>query len=375
MGKDLKGKELGVGISQQKDGLYMARFTNKRGKRVVKRFKKLQECRQWIANAVYDNEHSDICFSSDMTVNAWYEYWIGLKRRVLRNNTAYNYEYYYKRYVEQVIGRMLLSEVTPLLCQRILLNMADKGLKTSTIKLVKTFMSNFFESARENGIIASNPCAVKIETRIGKDSEERMALTIDEQKKLLGAVADRERELQFRFILQTGIRISELNGLKWSDIDFEKKVMSIERILSYNQKTKKFEFGPPKSKAGIRTIPLTEEAIKLLKKQKEKNKRIKVVPIEWSDLIFLSKKGTPIHTTAYDRTLREICKKIGMRCISVHILRHTFATRCIEGGMLPKILQKILGHSNITMTMNLYVHATEDEKIKEIEKVAFALCV
>ncbi len=375
MGKDLKGKELGVGISQQKDGLYVARFTSRAGKRIAKRFKKYQECRQWIADAMYNDEHSDIRFSSNMTVDAWYEYWINLKRRVLRKRTIYSYEFYYKKHVKLYMGKMLLSEVNSLLCQKVLLDMADKGLKTSTIKIVKSFMFSLFESAKENGIIDYNPCNRKIEARIGKDSEERMALTLEEQRKLLSVVSETRNECQFRFILQTGIRISELTGLKWSDIDFDKKVMNIERILSYNQATRTFEYGPPKSKAGIRCVPLTDEAIKILKKKKEQNKKLKVIPLEWSDLIFLSKNGTPVHTTTYDRSLKIICEKAKIRCISVHILRHTFATRCIEGGMLPKILQKILGHSNIAMTMNLYVHATEDEKIKEIEMVAPALRV
>ncbi len=93
--------------------------------------------------------------------------------------------------------------------------------------------------------------------------------------------------------------------------------------MEYRYKAGKWRVRPPKSKAGYRTVPLTDEAIRILKDQK----------------------------------------------------RHTFATRCIEGGMKPKTLQKILGHSNIGITMNLYVHITEDEKLKEINLVADALRV
>ena len=93
MGKDLKGKELGVGILQQADGLYVARFTDKRGRRRSKRFTKLQECRQWIADETYIDEHTDIENASDMIVDAWFEYWISIKNR--RYNYFRNWSSYY----------------------------------------------------------------------------------------------------------------------------------------------------------------------------------------------------------------------------------------------------------------------------------------
>ena len=97
MGKDLRGKELGVGISQREDGLYVGRYTNKYGNRVQKVLPKLQEVRQWLADSKYQDEHSNIDFPSSMTVNAWFEYWIGIKRQTVRRNTVRNHEErYYK---------------------------------------------------------------------------------------------------------------------------------------------------------------------------------------------------------------------------------------------------------------------------------------
>ena len=91
--------------------------------------------------------------------------------------------------------------------------------------------------------------------------------------------------------------------------------------------------------------------------------------------MFLCRKGTPIKNSTYDTALFKICDKAQIPRFSMHVLRHTFATRCIEGGMKPKTLQIILGHSNIGITMNLYVHTIEEEKLKEIELVADALNV
>lgn len=91
--------------------------------------------------------------------------------------------------------------------------------------------------------------------------------------------------------------------------------------------------------------------------------------------MFLCRQDTPIKNSTYDTALFKICDKAQIPRFSMHVLRHTFATRCIEGGMKPKTLQIILGHSNIGITMNLYVHTTEEEKLKEIELVANALNV
>ena len=126
---------------------------------------------------------------------------------------------------------------------------------------------------------------------------------------------------------------------------------------------------------GLYAARFTDEAIRILKAQKEKNSKLKVTKMEWKDQVFLCRKGEPVKNSTYDTALFKICDKVGIKRFSMHVLRHTFATRCIEGGMLPKTLQKILGHSNIGITMNLYVHITEEEKQKEIDLVAKILNV
>lgn len=375
MGKDLKGKELGVGISQQSDKLYVARFTDKFGIRKTKRFKKLQECRQWIADASYISKHSDIENASDILVDTWYEYWIGIKKQTVRPNTVRNYSERYERNIKGIIGKKLLSEVKPIHCQKIFSDMAEQGYKTTTIYQTRITLYNMLEFAKENDVILSNPCKKSVKSDIGKPSEKKVALTIDEQRKFLMAATGQSYENQYKFVLQTGLRTGELVGLKWSDIDFGKRTVAISRTMEYRYKVGEWRVGPPKSKSGYRTIPLTDEAIRILKDQKEKNSKIKVINIEWRDQVFLSRKGEPVKNSTYDTALFKICDKAEIRKFCMHILRHTFATRCIEAGMIPKTLQKILGHSNIGITMNLYVDATEEEKTKEMELVAEALKV
>ena len=157
-------------------------------------------------------------------------------------------------------------------------------------------------------------------------------------------------------------------GLKWKDVDLKSKTIQIRRSMEYRYSAKEWRIGEPKNKSGYRTILLTKEAVAILKKQKEKNKRISEISTEWEEFVFLCRKGTPVKNSTYDTALFKICDKAKIPRFSMHILRHTFATRCIEAGMKPKILQMLLGHSNIGITMNLYVHTTEEEKKKEWQK-------
>lgn len=375
MGKDLKGKELGVGINQQKNGLYSARFVDKYGKPRQKRFKKLQECRQWIADASYIDEHSNLAQANDMMVDAWFEYFIGIKKKTVRPNTVRNYTERYEANIKPVIGKMLITDVKPLHCQKIFLDMAEDGYRTSTLYQTRIALYTMFELAKENDVLRYNPCKKSVKSDMGKPSDKKEALTIEVQKRFLEGATGQSYENQYRFLLQTGIRTGELVGLKWEHVDFENHILSIEQSVEYRYKVGEWRIGEPKSKAGYRKVPLTEEAIRILKTQKEKNRKIREIPEEWSEYIFLSRKGEPVKNSTYDTALFKICDKVGIKRFSMHVLRHTFATRCIEADMKPKTLQKILGHSSIQITMNLYVHVTEEEKQKEIELVAEALKV
>lgn len=370
MGKDLKGKELGVGISQTKRGDYTARFTDKFGKRQQKYFKKLHECKKWLADAQFLDEHSNVNNPHNMIVDAWFDYWIDVKKRTVRPNTVRNYTERYYHNIKPVIGNMVLSKVNSIHCQNIMNKMADDGYRSTTIYQARIALYNMFEYAFQNDVIVKNPCNKMVKSDIGKETKKKTAITIPEQVKLLKVIAGTAYEYQFRFMLQTGLRSGEMIGLRWSDVDFDKRLLTIERSTEFRYSTQEWRTGKPKSKSGYRTIPLTDEAISILKLQKIKNSTFPLIHYEWRDTIFLCKKGTPVKNSTYDSSLFKHCDKANIPRISMHILRHTFATRCIEAGMKPKTLQTILGHSNIGITMNLYVHITEEEKTLEMDSIA-----
>lgn len=374
MGKDLKGKELGVGISQRKDGLYSARFTGRDGKRRQKYFKKLQECRKWIADAQFEDEHGDINAFGEMTVDAWFEYWIeNIKGSTIKYNTFSNYKSRFEYNISPCIGKMLLVNVKPLHCQNVLNQMASNGYKNSSINLTRIIMNLLFDDAVENGIIQKNPVTKNVKCTQGKESQARSAITGEELPLFMNAIRKSGYYSQFALVMQTGLRVGELAGLKWPDVDFEKRCINVCRTLTY--RNREWRESTPKSKAGFREIPLTEDAFKILKDVKAKRTKMDVVPMQYHDMVFLSANGIPILPTTYNNALRLISRRIGIKQVSMHILRHTFATRCIEAGMRPKTLQDILGHASIEMTMNIYVHVMKDTKLKEMSEIESALKV
>ena len=173
MGKDLKGRELGVGISQRKSGLSTARFTDRLGKRRQQYFKKLQECRSWLANAQFQNKHRGIYAASNMTVNAWFDYWINeIKRNNIRESIKALYENRYKMNIQEQIGIMVLADIKPLHCQNILNKMADTY-SNNTIKKVRAILYSLFADAEENGLISKNPVTKSVKCISGKKPKEK----------------------------------------------------------------------------------------------------------------------------------------------------------------------------------------------------------
>ena len=174
MGKRFKRQRTWAREYPKKYGLYSARFVDRFGKRKHKRFKKLQECRAWIADATYVDEHSDISIPSDMLVNQWFDYWIGIKKKIVRSNTVRNYTERYIKNIKPVIGEMPLSDVKPLHCQKIFYDMADQEYRTSTIYQARIALYNMFEYAKENEVLCSNPCKKSVKSDMGKHLRRRL---------------------------------------------------------------------------------------------------------------------------------------------------------------------------------------------------------
>lgn len=378
MGKNLKGKEIGKGICQRKDGLFVARFVEKAGERHAKLFKTVPEARNWLEEARYADKHDSLPLVSEITVDQWFEYWIENIVGDRAPNTRRNYRERYVHNIQPCIGRMLLTEVKPMHCKMVL-NRMEESYAGGTIRQAYITMGSMFKSALMNDMILKHPMNGVLYTKPVRAVDDIHFLTVDEQEVFLEAAKRSHNYRQYALILETGLRTGELIGLTWDAINFEKRMLTVNKTLEYRHKDKEWRAGPPKTKQSYRTIPLTNRAFDILKElydERDTRKKSDILSLELEyidrrtgqmsklrmcDLVFINwRTGEPAKNSSYDTHLYKLCDEAGIKHFCMHALRHTYATRAIERGVPPKVLQKLLGHASMKTTMDRYVHVTDD---------------
>lgn len=386
MGKDLKGKECGMGLCQRKDGRYAARFTDKFGNRKERFFHSLPEARNWLEDAKYADKHGSLLVPSDMTVDTWFEFWIEDIVGDLSPNTRRNYRDRYQHNIQPIIGTMRLVDVKPLHCKMVL-NRMEKKYAGSTIRQAYITMGILFRSAVMNDLIIKHPMDGIRYNKPVRAVDDIKFLTLEEQQKFLEAAHRSHNYYQYALLLETGLRTGELVGLTWDAIDWEKRTLTVNKTMEYRYGDKQWRAGPPKTQHSYRTIPLTNQAYEILKELKAKlpfrkespvldqtlkyidRRTGKTVRFQMRDLVFINfRTGEPTKNSSYDTHLYKLCDEAGIKRFCMHALRHTYATRAIERGVRPKDLQKLLGHSSIKMTMDRYVHVTEDSLVNAVRQ-------
>lgn len=379
--------KLRTGEYQKADGHYEYRYTVF-GKKYSVYAKNLETLRKKESEILSLKATNQAKFDSQTTtLNDVFFLWKELKRG-LRPNTFQNYCYMYEQYVQDGLGRLYIASIKKSDVKRFFNHLADeRRLREGTIEAVQTVLHQVFQIAVDDEWIEKNPSdhAVKELKRSHQlDSKKRLALTKAEQGLLLSFLSENTPNARWypitAVLLGTGMRVGEAIGLRWCDIDFEENMIDVNHTLVYysngNHKCK-FAINDTKTPASKRLIPMTKSVREAFLMEKEMQEQLGVVcnaTIDgYTDFVFLNRFGG-LHTQG---TLNKVYKRIIRDCndaeflksenpsvllpnFSSHTLRHAFATRLCESGMNMKLIQNILGHTDISTTVNIYTHVTRD---------------
>ena len=388
---------LRTGESQRTNGMYDYRWTTPDGKRHSVYASTLEELRVKEEQIRADRSDGIKTEARYVTVNEVFDLWKLLKRG-LKDNTYQNYLYLYDMFVRPSFGMMRIQSLKKSDVKRFYNTLADeRGLKTSTIDGVHTVLHQVLNMAVEDQLTRLNPSdnvMRELKQAWAFQNEPRRALTVPEQDLLLSYLRRNHTYSHWYPIIAvmigTGLRVGEVTGLRWCDIDLEEGIIDVNHTLVYydhrNSEGKHgcyFNVNTPKTKASKRQVPMlgfVKEAFILEKEYQESNDiRCKVTVDGYSDFVFVNRFGETQHQGTLNKAIRRIIRDCNQEAaektkdeapvllphFSCHSLRHTFATRMCESGVNIKVIQDALGHSDISTTMNIYTDVTKDLKRRE----------
>lgn len=378
-----KTHDLPKGITLRKDGRYQASYYFN-GTRKYLYDMNLNALEVKLRNVRYEIDHGIFTKPERIRLDDWFSTWMNeYKSLELKKGTIENYKRNYRLYISPYLGNCYVKEIRAEHLQKLYNDLMRAGYSYGVINLCAGILSGMFTQLMRNDIIMKNP--VKLASLPKKEKRpKRRVLTDEEQQLFLKYATSSPFYDLYRLALATGLRIGELTSLTWKNIDFDNECLNVTGTLKYFKDTG-FYKDTPKSEAGNRTVPLLPSICKMLKHTKrEQNKQRLSAGSKWKPikglehLVFTTKNGEPLkkRTIAYDidhitDEINENEKDIPhFEKFSPHTLRHTFATRALENGIPPKVVQDILGHSSITMTLDLYTHVLPKTKNTEIMKIA-----
>ena len=378
--RDNKGRILRTGESQRADGRYMYKYVNRAGEtkvvyswklvatdRVPKGKRDDLSLREKEREIQRDLEDGIDTKGKKMTLCELYAKKTAQRINVKKNTLA-GRKYLMDALKQDKLGSRSIDSIKPSDAKEWAVRMKEKGYGFKTISNYKRSLKASFYMAIEDDYVRKNPFDFQLSEAIDDDSESRQALSEEQEEKLLSFLQyDTVYQKYYDdvlILLKTGLRISELCGLTVQDLDFENHTLNINHQLLRNQEGYYIE--TPKTKCGIRKVPMSEEAGKAFQRMLKRKKTGKGIVIDgYRNFLFLNQKGMPMTACYYTSTLRNIVKKYNkyhdepLPKITPHILRHTFCTRLAQKNMNPKNLQYIMGHSSIMITLNLYAHASQ----------------
>ena len=398
--KDNKGRNLRTGEYQRTDGIYQFKYTDSTGKKRVIYSKDLAELRIK-EEAVKQDLKDGIKTRAEvtLTLNDMFQKYIATKTE-LKPSTLTNYKYMFRNYVQDSFGLKKLADVRYSDVKSFYNSLIkEKNFKPNSMEIINTILHPVFTLAVRDGYIRTNPTdgvMREIKQSHNWEKPKRHALTVEQQTAFISYVANSETYNHwlplFTTFLGTGCRVGELIGLRWEDCDFDNDVISINHNLIYRQTENgncEMSITTPKTSAGCRTIPMLPEVKKaiLTERKNQMLNGFSTTEIDgYKGFIFVNRYGYVHNPMTINRAIVRIYKAYNLEEMenakkekrepvliphfSVHNLRHTFCTRFCENETNIKVIQEIMGHSDISTTMNIYAEATESKKQESFKNLA-----
>lgn len=362
-------------IYKQRDGLWAACVTVEGNKRKYFYGKTRKEVQEKLAKALHEQQQGTLVETSKQSVEQYLTSWLeNTQRHSVRPRTYERYEEVVRLHIVPVLGKHQLQKLTVQHVQAFYAKKLDDGLSATTVGHFHNVLHKALENAVRWNLIPRNICDLASPPR--RKRFEPHQLTLEQIKRLLAATEGHEMEALFKLALATGMRRGEIMGLKWQDIDFDAGVLQVKRVLS-RVPSKLLGIGyveaEPKTETSRRSIVVASFALEALKEHRvhQLEAKLKVGPA-WQDhdYVFCTSIGTHLNPTRdiLDQ-LKLLLKKADLPDIRFHDLRHCVATLLMGMGVPARVVQEILGHSNVTITLGVYSHVQPTMQREAVERL------
>ncbi len=317
---------------------------------------------------------------SDITLGEWLDLWLETYMKTTLKRSTYNsYASYAKNHFKPALGSIRLEDLTTRTLQQFYnYKIETEYLAPKTIRNLNLYLHKALSQAQREGLISFNPAG---EVNIPHTARPKITvLTRDQQYLLIRASYQHRYGVFIRLDLMTGLRLGELLGLRWVDIDFRASVLHVNQTLNrlqipnlpdnYDGPRTEIVIQAPKSENSARAVPLLPQAIQDLmrwRKVQEADKQTAGDLYHDSGFIVTNSLGGYIEPRTFKDYYNQILKLAGLPHVTFYALRHTFATRAVEQGMDEKTLSTILGHASTSFTMDIYTHVLDDHKQEEMK--------
>ena len=391
--RDNKGRKLFNGESQRKDGKYEYKYQDAWGKRKTVYSWKLTptdrvpvgkrddiSLREKIKQIQKDLNSNITPDGGNFTVLELVEKYISQKTGA-RHNTRSNYNFVVNVIKKEAFGQKRIDKIKVSDAKEWLIKMQQIDRRGySSIHTIRGVVRPAFQMAVDDDLLVKNPFEFQLNTVVVNDSVTREAITRQQERDFLEFVKNDQHFCKYYdgiyILFKTGLRISEFVGLTKKNLDFENNRIIVDHQL---QRTRdmKYIIEDTKTESGERMVPMTPEVKEAFQRILANRKNPKVEPMVdgYSGFLYLDKNGRPmvaLHWEKYFQHIREKYNKIyriQMPKVTPHVCRHTFCSNMVKSGMNPKTLQYIMGHSDISVTLNTYTHLNYDDAEEEMQKV------